>query len=379
MPIKECTLYCRENGSDKVYQASIEGYNGGYLVNFAYGPRGGTLRPGTKTPSPVTLAVAEKTYDKIVKEKLGKGYVPGEDGKKLDTSAMDFLASREERFTGILPQLLNAVEEDRLELLFKDNRFMAQEKHDGERRGLVIEKDRVYGTNRKGEAVPLPEGIAREARLLQPYAPMVLDGEEVGDVFHAFDIRKLEGEDIDFKTAEDRYFILRGILAVLGDVHEGAVRVVGCAFTEEQKRKLFADLKARRAEGIVFKDREASYTPGRPNSGGPQLKFKFTESATVLVVGANGTKRSVKIGVIDSSKVRELDSPKIKDCGSVTIPPNYEIPKSGYLVEVEYLYVGAKGSLYQPVYKGKRTDKMLPDSWASLKQKPTNNDDDTDN
>ena len=47
------SLYYREGGSDKVYQAAIEPKEGGYVVNFAYGRRGSTLTSGTKTSAPV--------------------------------------------------------------------------------------------------------------------------------------------------------------------------------------------------------------------------------------------------------------------------------------------------------------------------------------
>jgi len=62
----------------------------------------------------------------------------------------------------------------------------------------------------------------------------------------------------------------------------------------------------------------------------------------------------------------------------VTIPPNYDIPEEGDLVEVRYLYVGTRGALYQPNYQGVRDDKSEPDTWESLKQKPSVNDDEDD-
>jgi hypothetical protein len=40
----------------------------------------------------------------------------------------------------------------------------------------------------------------------------------------------------------------------------------------------------------------APFSPGRPNSGGPLLKFKFVETASFIVTDVN-TKRSVTLGV----------------------------------------------------------------------------------
>ena len=67
----------------------------------------------------------------------------------------------------------------------------------------------------------------------------------------------------------------------------------------------------------------------------------------------NSGKRSVKIGLLDSVSG---DLVKMISVGNVTIPPNYGIPAVGDIVEVEYLYAYKGGSIYQPVYRGKRTD-----------------------
>ncbi len=55
--IHSTTLYFRQGSSDKIYQAAIEevpGEDDAFLVNFAYGRRGSTLKTGTKTQKPVT-------------------------------------------------------------------------------------------------------------------------------------------------------------------------------------------------------------------------------------------------------------------------------------------------------------------------------------
>ena len=74
--MENITLYFRQGSSDKIYQAAIEPKDGGYTVNFAYGRRGSTLSTGTKTQSPVPYAEAKAIFDKLVKEKIAKGYTP---------------------------------------------------------------------------------------------------------------------------------------------------------------------------------------------------------------------------------------------------------------------------------------------------------------
>ena len=74
----QTTLYYKEGSSDKIYQAALEQRETGYVVTFAYGRRGSTMNAGTKTSSPVAYDAAKSIYDKLVKEKLAKGYSAGE-------------------------------------------------------------------------------------------------------------------------------------------------------------------------------------------------------------------------------------------------------------------------------------------------------------
>lgn len=73
--IKQTTLHFQEDRSDKVYEVDLcEVGRDRYLVNFRYGRRGANLKEGTKTDAAVPLASAEKIFDKLVAEKVKKGY-----------------------------------------------------------------------------------------------------------------------------------------------------------------------------------------------------------------------------------------------------------------------------------------------------------------
>src|SRR6266700_7691375 len=102
--IERISLYYKEGSSDKVYQAAIEPKGELFVVNFAFGRRGSTLNTGTKTSSPVDYETAKNTYDKLVREKMAKGYTPGENGAPYRHS------DKADRVTGILPQLLNPID-----------------------------------------------------------------------------------------------------------------------------------------------------------------------------------------------------------------------------------------------------------------------------
>src|ERR1035437_6773786 len=139
------------------------------------------------------------------------------------------------------------------------------------------------------------------------------------------------------------------------------MQIIRAFATESGKRKAFAEIQARKGEGVVFKLRDSVYVAGRPNSNGPQVKFKFTASATCAVLSQNGSRRSAVRGIRNGNS--ELWVP----IGNVTIPANFPIPPVGALVEVRYLYAYPRGALYQPVYLGPRTDQTLPDDVSTLK------------
>ena len=76
---------------------------------------------------------------------------------------------------------------------------------------------------------------------------------------------------------------------------------------------------------MVFKRLDAPYTPGRPNSGGTQLKHKFYATCSAVVSKIND-KRSVEL--------RLLNGKGWIPVGNVTIPPNFKVPAVGEVVEI---------------------------------------------
>jgi len=173
---------------------------------------------------------------------------------------------------------------------------------------------------------------------LQP--SFVMDGESIGDVFHAFYLLELDGADLRELPYRDR---LERLQSLVGGGTE-AIAVARTAVGAKEKRKLMAELKAANKEGIVFKSLSAHWYAGRPENGGSALKCKFWSSASCVVSKVNA-KRSIEVS---------LDG---KSIGNVTIPPNKDIPEVGQVVEIKYLYVvGVGGKLYQPIYLGPRDD-----------------------
>ncbi|HAA55711.1 MAG TPA: hypothetical protein DCE42_13190 [Myxococcales bacterium] len=66
----------QQGKSDKVYEIELcEVNTQQYVVNFRYGRRGHRLRDGTRTKAPVELDKGQAAFDKLVQEKIRKGYV----------------------------------------------------------------------------------------------------------------------------------------------------------------------------------------------------------------------------------------------------------------------------------------------------------------
>src|ERR1035437_3931438 len=147
------TLYYREGSSDKVYQASIESQGDLFVVNFVYGRRGSTMSTGTKTQTSVDYDWSKSIYDKLVRAKKAKGYTEGPDGTPYQHT------EKEDRVTGLLPQLLNPINEKEAKRLLEDPAWAIQEKFDGRR--VLVRKagTEIHGINRKGLFLGLPRRL----------------------------------------------------------------------------------------------------------------------------------------------------------------------------------------------------------------------------
>jgi bifunctional non-homologous end joining protein LigD len=344
-------LFYREGSSDKVYKASLTEEPKGFVVNFAYGRRGNTLTTGTKTVKPVPYEQALKIYNKLVQEKTAKGYIEDPHGKPFTGTVT------ETKDTGVRPQLLNEIDESEVDSYINNDEWCAQEKFDGRRRMLVITGHIAEGTNRKGLIVPIDRTIEVDACFgLNPTTEThyVLDGEAIDDYIVIFDYPKIG------MPYSRRY---QKLVDLFKGKDPATLKLISTAWTTAEKKALYKKLKKDNAEGIVFKNINAGFVPGRPSSGGDQLKFKFCATATAQVVKTNPTKRSVLVAVYDPQ------GNKI-EVGNVTVYPNQQIPQAGSIVEVKYLYYFPDGSLFQPVLLGERDDMTVEDCTLSqLKEK----------
>jgi bifunctional non-homologous end joining protein LigD len=331
--MQSTTLYFKEGASDKVYQASLEPHNNGWVVRFAYGRRGATLTAGTKTPAPIALDQAERIYRKLITEKMAKGYAPGEAGTPYGGGESD---------TGIRPQLLNPLTETELEGLLDDDDFWLQPKLDGRRLLIQKRENQVIGINRRGLECGIPETLRSAA--LSFDGDFLVDGEAIGDVLHVFDLLQKDGRDLRPLPYKHRSEELGRLLT---SRTQSSLRLVP-TYQGKLKRKETAVMREQKMEGVVLKRASAPFSAGRPSSGGDQRKFKFTKTVSVIVSAIN-RQRSVAMSLWEEDVLHFA--------GHVTIPPNHPVPTIGQVAEVRYLYaLPESGVLYQPVYLGTRED-----------------------
>ena len=350
MNIHNTSLYYKDASSDKVYHTQVKSHNDGFLVDFQYGRRNSTLIAGSKTAKPVTQDEALKIYNKLVKDKKSKGYTEGVAGAIFQSTTL------EDKFTGIVPQLLNKIENYRE--FIDSNEFFMQEKKDGHRRIIKVQAGKVTSINKKGLEVLSPECVCTPITSLNK--DIIVDGELIGDKYFIFDIISYEGNDLKEKTALERFKILDKL---------ALPNTVPAYFTKTEKLNAFKKFESEKKEGVVFKNKSSTYVPGRPNSGGNQLKYKFYATDTFEVLSHSKARRS--IGIISYTQQGEQ-----YDMGKVTIAETTPMPPVGSFVEVRYLYCNAGGKLFQTTYLNQRVDQDKSD--CHMKEIKFKNTDDQD-
>jgi bifunctional non-homologous end joining protein LigD len=363
MEAKTISLHCTEGGSDKVYHMTMKPEGGGFVIDASWGRRGSTLQTASKTPrGPVSEALAEKAWNRLLAEKAAKGYkVMGSDAPVMVGDAV-----RED--SGLRPQLLNDISDEQLEALLTDEIHVLQEKWDGERRLIEIDNDKIQGINRKGQYVPLPQALVDELNTYEWPGRAVLDGEIMGEVYIAFDALWWDGRDITGQACSSR------LATIERDIEDSdLLRVVETHYSPVMKRRAFEEIRQANGEGVVFRRPSAVYTPGKPASGGTQLKYKFWKDVDVILANGRDGKRSCGMVLYDDTHTPIF-------VGNVAIPANYDLPAPGEIGKVRYLYAYKNGCLYQPQFEGVRTDKTKNECLLSqLKYKRGEADDDTDN
>ena len=282
------TLYYREGSSDKVYQAAIEPKGDLFVVNFAYGRRGATLQTGTKTPTPVEYDSAKSAYDKLVGEKKAKGYTrrPGRHA----------LPAHGQRGAG---------DRHPAPVAQSDRRAGGQTAAQGSslcRPGEVRWPPDAGSEARGRDSRPQPQGpVDWAARNGVPRGPGHLQrtSSSMASAWATSCMPSTCWNGMAKITGCIRISVVWSSLSrILGRPDSRAIRLAETATDPANKERLFRHLQAEKREGVVFKRLDAPYIPGRPNSGGTQLKHKFYATCSAVVSKIND-KRSVELRLLN--------------------------------------------------------------------------------
>jgi len=341
MQNESITLHYVEGSSSKTYQCQLERNGDLWVVNFQYGRIGASLTAGTKTTEPQAYDKAKRIFDRLLAEKKAKGYTECASGRAYSGT------ENAGRISGIPIMLLNPIKDEAdIEALIRDPAWCCEIKFDGERRLAHVSDGGVVGINRKGLTVAIDDSIGMAVEDGGFAAGTILDGEDMGGRLIVFDVLSFEGRDLTSIPLSLRLKVREEVFA-----RAPGLGGVVTATSLDQKRLLVERARADKQEGVVFKRLDSPYVGGRPNSGGPALKAKFVETATVRVAaGTHDGKRSVGMEVMDPSTAIWAF------LGNVTIPPGAAIPDIGSAIDCHYLYAMRGGGLIQPIYARTRTD-----------------------
>lgn len=366
-------------------------------VQVSYGRIGSNLTRLTKNTSPLDLNSAKAMANKLIDSKVKKGYVldshtdntsdtqpSGSAASKtltlsadcIDTSKHNsdlvdepcFTITENVEFDGVTqetpptaifkPQLLNPVTPERAAVIISEDwieTYFCQIKADGERRLVQCNDEGITALNKRGLPVALNPDFVADVKKLAGGQSLFIDCEDMGSAgLFVFDVLAFNGVEYSDIAFEQRASVLADIANAANAMSLTTIQVLLPVPINDANalHNAIAFSRENKEEGIVLRRGSALYMGGRPNKEGDALKIKNINSASVIVLEQTANKRSVAIGMYNSQQ-------QLVNVGKVTIPQNHSIPSSGAIVEVNYLYVnGAKGALYQPVYKGDRSHEL---------------------
>ncbi len=323
MQTERAELYFRQGSSDKVYHLQLVNEDDKWSVEAQWGRSGSTLQSDVKANG-VAYEEAKSVYDRILREKTGKGYQIGH-----------------------VPELLTPIEEPEALLLAQDASWWFQQKFDGRRLAVQKADGKYSGINKLGQVIPIDSRLSELLDMVQAKA-FLADGEITDSHFYIWDLLSVNDTDLRTEPYEIRYVHLTRLFR---GVHQ-TLRVCETAMTPKAKRAFVKAMHDANAEGFVCKNRYAAYAGGR---AGQHFKCKFVATASFIVgpkpdKKADDGHRSIAVYLLDDNRPRFM--------GTVGVPDRYPLPRVEQVVEVRYLYChpGPEGKLIQAKYFGKVRD-----------------------
>jgi bifunctional non-homologous end joining protein LigD len=345
MQTERAEMYFRQGGSDKLYHLQLENGEDKWSVQAQWGRRGSALQSDVKV-SNSSYQEAKRVYDRILREKTGKGYQIAQATTNGDAPISVGLPASKEQ-SGHVPELLTPIEEPEALLLAQDASWWFQQKFDGRRLAVQKVGGKYCGINKLGQFIPIDSRLSEPLDLVQAQG-FLADGEITDSHFYIWDLLSVNDTDLRTEPYEIRYVHLTQLFR---GVHQ-TLRVCETAMTTKAKRDFVKAMHDRNAEGFVCKNRYAAYAAGR---AGQHYKCKFVATASFIVgpkpdKRADDGQRSIAVYLLDGNRPRFM--------GTVGVPDRYPLPRIEQIVEVRYLYchLGPDGKLIQAKYFGRVRD-----------------------
>lgn len=197
----------------------------------------------------------------------GSEYMERRYGACVETPQCNEIVA-EDAFVGVQNQhdqrffgLINPIDEAEANRLIQNPAYVMQQKFNGRRILIRKQDNEINGINKRGLIIGLPETVAKDIGNLP--GNFILDGECIGDVFHAFDLLMFNNQDLRPNPYHQR---LTALMNLLMSAQHRFIKYATTAFTANQKAELHSTLWIAKQEGVVFKRLDAPYTPG-PDPG----------------------------------------------------------------------------------------------------------------
>ncbi len=359
------TLHSTVGGSDKLYQLTIIAATepNTYDLIYANGRRTGTLTPGKKpkNDTPLTLVQATTELENLKRRQTSRGYhelgncslcrdeqpaiidpTPPAASQPINASCQLLTLLPKSDDCRTLEDFLKVCHD-----LLNNPQYCAEQKFDGIRILLYLAADGTVTAYNRTEGVrAISRAVINELQRFRLNAPLMLDGESIGDKFHIFDLLEIQGLDIRLLPFEQRNAQLASLLNHAPNLT--ALVPTKTSFSIADKAALLIQMFNEQKEGIVFKKLSAPYCSERAPD---QFKVKFVSEATFIVIEVKPRgKNSVTLGLL-------TEASQIVSAGHVSIRPCIKQVEPNDLLDVRYLYARrSSGHIVQAVAQRIRTD-----------------------
>jgi bifunctional non-homologous end joining protein LigD len=248
MQTEQAALQFRQGSSDKVYHLQLENVEDIWSVQAQWGRRGSALQSDVKAIG-TTYEEAKRVYDRILREKVGKGYQIAE-GTANSNAAISVGLPATKEHSGHTPELLTPIEEPEALQLAQDVSWWFQQKFDGRRLAVQKTDGKYSEINKLGQIVPIDSRLAEILDLVQAEG-FLADGEITDSHFYIWDLLSVNETDLRVQPYEIRYVHLTRLFR---GVHE-TLRVCQTAMTPKDKRAFVKAMHDVNAEEFVCKNR----------------------------------------------------------------------------------------------------------------------------